>query len=166
MNHATVWKTLWDYDPNGLIAFNHELQVQLVNPAFCRMFRQTEADLLGQPAHQVLGELSDLEDLCQNPTDVRTRQIDYPAVDLFVRQVMFAIEEEQLIACILVDLTDERDQIQRVLHLKREAIDKVHRVVDKQMQVAQEIASLLGETTAETKASLLKLVELLDGKSS
>ena len=30
-------------------------------------------------------------------------------------------------------------------------------MIDKQMRVAQEIASLLGETTGETKAALLKL---------
>jgi hypothetical protein len=32
------------------------------------------------------------------------------------------------------------------------------------MQVAQEIAGLLGETTAETKAALLELVGLLKAK--
>ena len=33
------------------------------------------------------------------------------------------------------------------------------RVVEKQMRIAQEIASLLGETTAETKIALTKLKE-------
>ena len=40
------------------------------------------------------------------------------------------------------------------------------RVIDKQMMVAQEIAGLLGETTAETKVTLTKLRDsiLFDGE--
>ena len=44
----------------------------------------------------------------------------------------------------------------------QETIAKVHRVVDNQMKVAQEIASLLGETTADTKVSLLKLIRAIE----
>jgi hypothetical protein len=39
---------------------------------------------------------------------------------------------------------------------------KVREVVDNQMKVAQEIAGLLGETTAETKVSLLKIIEAVE----
>jgi uncharacterized Fe-S cluster-containing protein len=46
--------------------------------------------------------------------------------------------------------------------LKQETLEKVHQVVDSHMQVAQEIAGLLGETTAETKVSLMKLQQVLD----
>jgi hypothetical protein len=34
-------------------------------------------------------------------------------------------------------------------------------IIDKQMRVAQEIASLLGETTAETKVAIMKLRDVL-----
>ena len=43
------------------------------------------------------------------------------------------------------------------LQLKMETIEMAQRVIDKQMKVAQEIAGLLGETTAETKVTLTKL---------
>jgi hypothetical protein len=33
------------------------------------------------------------------------------------------------------------------------------------MKVAQEIAGLLGETTAETKVSLLKILKLVEGET-
>ena len=36
------------------------------------------------------------------------------------------------------------------------------RVVEKQMRIVQEIASLLGETAAETKIALQKLKEAVD----
>ena len=45
--------------------------------------------------------------------------------------------------------------------MKMEAIDMAQQVINKQMTVAQEIASLLGETTAETKVTLTKLKQLI-----
>ena len=44
---------------------------------------------------------------------------------------------------------------------KLETIDLAQRVIHKQMMVAQEIAGLLGETTAETKTTLTKLCRSL-----
>ena len=55
----------------------------------------------------------------------------------------------------------EWKQQRELNRLKQEAVQEMRRVVDKQMRVAQEIAGLLGETTAETKVSLLRLVATL-----
>jgi hypothetical protein len=44
-------------------------------------------------------------------------------------------------------------------------MDEVQKIVDKQMKTGQEIASILGETTAETKASLVKLLTILKKES-
>ena len=43
--------------------------------------------------------------------------------------------------------------------MKSQTIEVADRVVDKQMRIVQEIASLLGETAAETKIALSKLKE-------
>lgn len=42
-----------------------------------------------------------------------------------------------------------------------DTVDMAQKVIDKQMVVAQEIASLLGETTAETKVTLTKLKDMI-----
>ncbi|MBD3559933.1 hypothetical protein H6S82_13820, partial [Planktothrix sp. FACHB-1355] len=49
-----------------------------------------------------------------------------------------------------------------MVKLRKETVVKVNEVVDNQMKVAQEIAGLLGETTAETKVSLLKIIKMLE----
>ena len=74
---------------------------------------------------------------------------------------LFPIPDENIVAGIFVDLTTEWKHEQELLRLKHEAIQEVRQVVDNQMRVAQEIAGLLGETTAETKVSLLRLLEML-----
>ena len=43
-------------------------------------------------------------------------------------------------------------------------MNMAQKVIDKQMVAAQEIASLLGETTAETKATLTRLKSMILSK--
>jgi hypothetical protein len=76
--------------------------------------------------------------------------------------VIFAVEGQNLVACINVDRSLNYNQRAERNRLKQETIEKVQQVVDNQMKVAQEIASLLGETTADTKASLLKLIRAIE----
>jgi len=45
--------------------------------------------------------------------------------------------------------------------MKEQTVEITGKVIEKQMRVAHEIASLLGETTAETKIALNRLKELV-----
>ena len=36
---STLWKLLWDYDPNGLLVLDDQMNIQLVNRALCRMLK-------------------------------------------------------------------------------------------------------------------------------
>jgi len=55
----------------------------------------------------------------------------------------------------------EEKQAERMLEQKLNTVKLAQAVVEKQMTTAQEIAGLLGETTAETKAILTKLRDTL-----
>ena len=63
--------------------------------------------------------------------------------------------------CIMRDVTDEERQRQRKEEISHSTIEVTDNVIEKQMRVVQEIASLLGETTAETKIALTKLKDSL-----
>ena len=60
------------------------------------------------------------------------------------------------------ELTHEQQQREELQRLKRETAKQINEVVDNQMKVAQEIAGLLGETTAETKVSMLRLLQMIE----
>ena len=64
-----------------------------------------------------------------------------------------------ILMCIMRDVTEEQAARDSKEQLSRRTIEITDQVVDKQMRVVQEIASLLGETTAETKIALTKLKE-------
>jgi len=161
-NHKTLWELLWDYDPNGLVAVNHDLDIKVVNPAFCRMFHTSAETAMGQKLTTLIPDASDFIQTWEEGGEARGIEREYPQHNLYVRLVLFSIREEDIIACILVDLTHEFQQKNEMVTLKRETIQQVSQVVDKQMSVAQQIAGLLGETTAETKVSLLKLLEMIE----
>ena len=64
-----------------------------------------------------------------------------------------------MLICILRDVTEEETQREKKESISRQTVEIADRVVDKQMRIVQEIASLLGETAAETKIALSKLKE-------
>lgn len=162
---TTLWKRLWDYDPNGMIVLDERMQIVTVNPAFGKMLKLETEALIGRDAKEVLDDVSEFRRALKTGQNVVGIEREYPRYDLFVRKLIFPIPDERIVAGIFVDLTTEWKQERELGRLKAEAMQEVRQVVDKQMRVAQEIAGLLGETTAETKVSLLRLLEMLgEGK--
>ena len=67
-----------------------------------------------------------------------------------------------LLVCIMRDITDEETEREKKESISRQTVEIADKVVDKQMRIVQEIASLLGETAAETKIALTKLKESIN----
>ena len=64
---------------------------------------------------------------------------------------------------LLKDISQEEESMRAMRQMRKETVETAQQVIDKQMRVAQEIASLLGETTGETKAALLRLKASMSG---
>ncbi len=159
-NH--LWQLLWEYDPNGLIAVDSDLIIKLVNPAFCQIFNVEKDKIIGKPATEILGNLEHFQEVWETNTVIRGRETSYSQYNLYIREFIFPIKEENIIGCIMSDITAEMERKKEADRIKAETVKKVNEVVDNQMKVAQEIAGLLGETTAETKVSLLKIIEMVN----
>jgi PAS domain-containing protein len=160
-NSAVLWKLLWDFDPNGLLVLDDTLRVILVNPAMCQMLKTHRDALLGRKAADLLGNVSDFERAYAEQRQIVGQEVSYPRFDLHVRKLIFPVPNEKVVAGIFVNLTHEWKQRNELEVLRSRTAEEVRNVVDKQMRVAQEIAGLLGETTAETKVSLLRLLDLM-----
>lgn len=61
-------------------------------------------------------------------------------------------------------MTEEEKQKEEKEAISKNTVEIADKVIEKQMRVVQEIASLLGETTAETKIALTKLKESLSNE--
>lgn len=159
--NKSLWELLWDYDPNGLVVVDKKLKIQVVNPAFCRLFAVDAEAIINEPISHLLDDESEFQQAWENAS-MTSREHFYEQFGLYVRKVIFPIPDQNLVACIIVDLTHEQQQREELQRVKREAIGRINEVVDNQMKVAQEIAGLLGETTAETKISMLHLLRMVE----
>ena len=81
----------------------------------------------------------------------------YEEYNLSTLQNIVYIEKEDVVLATFIDITREEEQAKADYDKKLETVDLAQRVIHKQMMVAQEIAGLLGETTADTKTTLTKL---------
>ena len=77
----------------------------------------------------------------------------------YVEKTIVYDREYNSILCILRDVTEEETEREKRENLSHQTMEIADRVVDKQMRIVQDIASLLGETAAETKIALTKLKE-------
>ena len=71
------------------------------------------------------------------------------------------MEEQDSVLGMFQNITASEIQKKEQYIRKVETIEMAQAVIDKQMMVAHQIASLLGETTAETKVSLTKLRKMI-----
>jgi len=165
-NEKSLWELLWEYDPNGLIVIDQAMEITLVNPAFCKMFKVDRDYIIGQSATVILNDVKDFKKAWEKNQVIRVPEEEYSKLNMYVKEVIFPIPDEDLIACIMVDITHEIHREKEMRKLKTETVAKVNEVVDNQMKVVQQIAGLLGETTAETKISLFKIVKMLEQEIS
>lgn len=161
MTQKSLWEILWDFDPNGLVVLDEEMIIRVVNTSFCEMFK-IDPSIVGSHAGALFDDLSDFQNVYQNKIVIKGKEKEYPKYGLYLRSVLFPVPNENLVACIMVDLTSEYQREKEILAAKQEMIAKVNQVIDRQMQIAQEIASLLGETTAEAKVGLIKIRNMLN----
>lgn len=158
----SLWQLLWEYTPNGLIVVDADMYVKLANPAFCRMFGLQHEAIAEQPVGTILDNADDFQKVWRNGQILHQDFYEYPQYQLYVNQVFFPVEEEGVIACIMIDVSYDIERRRELKQLKEETVRQVNEVVDNQMKVVQEIAGLLGETTAETKVSLLKIIQAIE----
>lgn len=158
-NSKSLAEKIIEKDPNGLVVVDNELRIVQFNKAFLSIFEI-------MPTHKIIGE---------NVNDILMQEI-FPNKDIakdngaikhhhptgkFLKAVTFRIDSEDLSACFFVNITDSFHNKRKLQLMKTETIKKAQDVIGNQMRVAQEIASLLGETTAESKVTLLQLMDIL-----
>ena len=145
--------------PNGLIVLNEQLEVQQINDAARKIMNiRSSSDVLGDQVIRILDPtvFMRVRDTGRGVRDERVYLAEYKR---YVEQTVVYDRDSRLIIGIMRDVTDEEIQRERKEHISRQTIEVADKVVDKQMRIVQEIASLLGETAAETKIALAKLKE-------
>ena len=153
--------TIINNTPNGIIVLNEDLEVQQINTAACRIMNIRHAsDVLGDQVIRILDPKVFL-DVMSTGMSVRDEKVYLTEYKRYVEQSVIYDKSYHIVMCIMRDVTEEERERMSKEKISQQTIEMTDRVIEKQMRMAQEIASLLGETTAETKIALTNLKDSL-----
>ncbi len=149
--------------PNGIMLVDENMRIVDLNPALRAMLSLKGHMVVGKNVEEYIDPSPFVEVL--RTKKALTREVRYSAYDgLVIKLSVFYLEKSKLLMGIFVDLTQQRAQEKNLEEIREKTLQNAQQVVANQMMVAQEIASLLGETTAETKSLLSKLGKILRGE--
>ena len=145
--------------PNAIIVLNDKLEVQQINSAALKLMNlRSASDVLGDQVVRIL-DPSVFINVLHSGRGRYNERMYLTEYRRFVEQTVVPAEDGRLLLCIMRDVTAEEDARRQKEEISRQTMEVADNVVDKQMRIVQEIASLLGETAAETKIALTKLKE-------
>ncbi|MBR5779893.1 MAG: 4Fe-4S binding protein [Clostridia bacterium] len=148
--------------PNGLIVLNENLEVQQINESARRIMNiRAESDVLGEPVIRIL-DPSIFMQVKNSGRTVRNQRTYLAEYKRYVEQTVVYDNESHMLVGIMRDVTDAEEERVKKNTINQKTLEVADMVVEKQMRIVQEIASLLGETAAETKIALTKLKESID----
>lgn len=145
--------------PNGLIVLNENLEVQQINASARKIMNiRSESDVLGEQVIRIM-DPKPFMDVLQTGKDLRDFRAYLAEYNKYVKYTIIHDRDYHLLICIMRDETEEQTARRQKEDFSRQTVEIADKVVEKQMRIVQEIASLLGETAAETKIALSKLKE-------
>lgn len=156
----TLTNVIFEATPNMIIMVNSELEIMDINPAAKKFFAITKEGSKKLPIEALL-EPEIFQEVRRNKKSILNQKSVLIGCRATVIESVIWSEYHQIMLWIANDITGDEEKSKKIKNMKIEAIDMAQQVINKQMTVAQEIASLLGETTAETKVTLTKLKKLI-----
>ena len=151
--------TIVNNSPNGLIVLNEQLEVQQINDSARKIMNiRSASDVLGDQVIRILDPTVFMQ-VISTGRDIRDERVYLAEYKRYVEQTVVHDKDSHLLISIMRDVTDEEKEREKKEDISRQTIEVADKVVEKQMRIVQEIASLLGETAAETKIALAKLKE-------
>lgn len=146
--------------PNAIVSVDMDLKVQQINQAACDIFRLAPHDLIKQPVSRILDEFDFVEIIMQGKEKLEKTTF-LPEYNAYLNQVFLFDKESSMVVCIMQDISKARQKKNLSMKKKVQAAALADEIVDKQLRIVHEIASLLGETAAETQIAVRDLKETI-----
>jgi uncharacterized Fe-S cluster-containing protein len=145
-----------DTTPNIIILADSDLKIVEFSGAAENYFHISRSKAREMYLYEILDH-TDFMEVLSTHQPIMGKKVEYPELGLITLQNIVYVHEQNAVLGIFQDITEEEEKIKQAYKIKVDTIEMAQKVIDKQMLVAQEIAGLLGETTAETKVTLTKL---------
>ena len=151
--------------PNGIVLLDNDFRIIDINAKAMRLLGVTEHDVHGMNAFDCF-DCDEFIAAAGKGANVSKKRVFVNRTKKYIELSIVILQEHNVMFGVMKDITDNVEYDEKLNAVKMETLATTDEVIKKQMRVAQEIASLLGETTAETKVALLKLKETLQPRSS
>ncbi len=149
--------------PNGIIMMDYDLKISESNSLARKLLGINLDDPKGTYLYESINA-AEFFQAVSGGKDVHRQKIYIEESKRYVDMNIILLPEHKTLFAVLKDVTDAVEYSKELDEVREKTLETTDAVIKKQMRVAQEIASLLGETTAETKVALLKLKNTLAGE--
>ena len=146
--------------PNITIIVDKDLNIIEFNAAAENAFKITRREALQKCIFEMI-DCSDFQFVFDTKQSIPDKKVHFKEYGITTMQTIVYIAKENIAMGIFKDITQEEASLENKYKLRNETMEMAQKVIDKQMIAAQQIASLLGETTAETKVTLTKLKNMI-----
>ena len=142
--------------PNIVLIVDKDMKIMEYSAVGEKYFGKTRSEALDMYLYEFIDPV-DFQWVYDTHQNIHGKKVKYEEYNLSTLQNIVYIEKEDVVLATFIDITKEEELAKAEYDRKLETVDLAQRVIHKQMMVAQEIAGLLGETTADTKTTLTRL---------
>ncbi len=146
--------------PNYILAVDHELRILEINLPAQKLFGVSRQQAVKGDLFEYM-DPSDFEEVFETHRNIVDKKVRLEGQGRIVMSTLVYVPEQDLVVGVMKDITEEEAKKESAFKARLESAEMAQKVIEKQMIAAQEIASLLGETTAETKTTLNTLKNLI-----
>ncbi|WP_027625074.1 [Fe-Fe] hydrogenase large subunit C-terminal domain-containing protein [Clostridium lundense] len=158
-----ITNVIFENTATCIILLDGNLKIKEINPAGEEVFLVKGNNVKDKPISILMGD-EDFRYVIETGKRIIGKKIAVPQYNaVFIENIVY-LPKQDVIMASMVNIMQEEKNREELIKVKENTLNAAQEVIDKQMRVAQEIASLLGETTAETKIILSKLKKVVEGE--
>jgi iron only hydrogenase large subunit-like protein/uncharacterized Fe-S cluster-containing protein len=148
---------------SNLILLDGDMNVREINPAAKAVFKIQAENIIGRPISLLIDD-ENFKKVRETGQSIIGKKVAYPKYGVvFIENIVYLPKQDMVLVSMINIMVEEKNK-KELMKVKENTLNAAQEVIQKQMRVAQEIASLLGETTAETKIILTKLKKIVAGE--
>ena len=159
----SLTNVIFENSPSAILLIDEDFNIMELNPTAESTFVTKAEFMKGKPVSTII-DSSDIVKVKETKNNILAKKVSYPQYNgIFIENIIY-IEKQNIILVVMTNIIELEKNKKELMMVREKTLNAAQEVIDKQMRVAQEIASLLGETTAETKITLSRLKRMALGE--
>ncbi len=144
--------------PNGIVILDSQLQILHMNPAFKKFFMCTNS-VIGKRISTLM-DPEPFVKLTENEIEQIETTVLHENYHITCHQLLYKLPEEKQYIGIFVNITKNLADSEKLDSMREKTIQQAQELIDHQIEMAQQLAKLLGESTAKGEELVDNLLKL------